>query len=48
LVVALPLGRVLVSGAGFLAAGDRRLALVSLLVLAVIAVSVLAALGLEG
>ena len=48
MVVALPLGRVLVSGAGFLAAGDRRLALVSLLVLAVIAASVLAALGLQG
>ncbi len=48
MVVALPLGRVLVSGAGFLAAGDRRLALVSVLVLAVIAVSVIAALGLGG
>ena len=48
MVVALPLGRVLVSGAGFLAAGDRRLTLVSLLVLAVIAVSVIAALGLGG
>jgi uncharacterized membrane protein len=47
-LVALPLGRVLVSGAGFLAAGDRRLALVSLLVIAVIAVSVVAALGLQG
>lgn len=48
LVVALPLGRVIVSGAGFLAAGDRRLALVSVLVLLVIGVSVVAALGLGG
>ena len=48
MVVALPLGRVLVSGAGFLAAGDHRLAVVSLLVIAVIAVSVIAALGLQG
>jgi uncharacterized membrane protein len=47
-LVALPLGRVVVSGAGFLAAGDRRLALVSVLVLLVIAASVAAALGLEG
>jgi uncharacterized membrane protein len=47
-LVALPLGRVVVSGAGFLAAGDRRLALVSVLVLLVIAASILAALGLEG
>lgn len=48
LVVGLPLGRVVVSGAGFLAAGDRRLALVSALVMLVIAVSVVAALGLRG
>ena len=48
LVVGLPLGRVVVSGAGFLAAGDRRLALISGLVLLVIAVSVVAALGLGG
>jgi uncharacterized membrane protein len=48
LLVALPLGRVTVSGAGFLAAGDRRLALVSVLVLLVICASVVAALGLEG
>lgn len=47
-LVALPLGRVIVSGAGFLAAHDRRLALVSALVLLVIAASVVAALGLEG
>lgn len=48
LLVALPLGRVVVSGAGFLRAGDRRLALVAVLVLLVIAASVVAALGLEG
>lgn len=47
-LIALPLGRVVVSGAGFLAAGDRRLALLSGLVLLVIAVSIVAALGLEG
>jgi uncharacterized membrane protein len=47
-LVALPLGRVIVSGAGFLAAGDRRLALVSVLVLLVIGASIVAALGLEG
>lgn len=46
LVVALPLGRVIVSGVGFLAAGDRRLALVSVLVLLVVGISVVAALGL--
>jgi uncharacterized membrane protein len=48
LVVALPLGRVVVAGAGFLAAGDRRLALVSVFVLLVIGASVVAALGLGG
>ncbi len=48
LLVALPLGRVTVSGAGFLAARDRRLALVSVLVLLVICASVVAALSLEG
>jgi len=47
-LVVLPLGRVVVSGAGFLAAGDRRLALVSALVILVIAISIIAALGLEG
>jgi uncharacterized membrane protein len=47
-LVALPLGRVIVSGAGFLAAGDRRLALISVLVLLVIGASIAAALGLEG
>jgi uncharacterized membrane protein len=47
LVIALPIGRVVVAGIGFLAAGDRRLALVSLLVFLVVVVSVIAALGLE-
>jgi len=47
-LIALPIGRVVVSGAGFMAAGDRRLALVSALVVVVIGASVLAALGLEG
>ena len=46
-VMALPIGRVIVSGTGFLAAGDRRLAIVSALVLLVIVASVVAALGLE-
>ena len=48
LLVALPLGRVIVSGAGFFAARDRRLALVSVLVLLVICASVAAATSLEG
>jgi uncharacterized membrane protein len=47
LLVALPLGRVAVAGAGFLVAGDRRLVLVALLVLLVIGASVVAALHLE-
>jgi uncharacterized membrane protein len=48
LLVALPIGRVTVAGAGFLAAHDRRLALVSVLVLLVICASIVAALTLEG
>ncbi len=48
ILVSLPLGRVIVSGTGFLAAHDRRLALVSVLVLLVICASVAAAVGLEG
>jgi uncharacterized membrane protein len=47
LVIALPIGRVVVAGIGFLAAGDVRLALVSLLVFLVVLVSIMAALGLE-
>jgi len=48
LIIGLPIGRVVVAGVGFLAAGDRRLALVSLLVLLVVLASIGAALGLEG
>lgn len=48
LIIGLPIGRVVVAGVGFLAAGDRRLALVSLLVFLVVLVSIIAALGLEG
>jgi uncharacterized membrane protein len=47
-VIALPIGRVVVAGVGFLATQDRRLALVSLAVLLVVTVSILAALGLSG
>ena len=47
-VLALPLGRVIVAGLGFLAARDTRLALVSLAVLLVVTGSILAAVGLEG
>jgi uncharacterized membrane protein len=46
LVMALPVGRVIVSGLGFLAARDRRLAMVSLLVLLVVGTSIVAALVL--
>jgi uncharacterized membrane protein len=48
LLIALPIGRVIVGGVGFLAARDWRLALISLLVLIVVLVSVVAAIGLEG
>jgi uncharacterized membrane protein len=48
LIVALPVGRVVVAGLGFVAARDGRLALVSLLVLLVVLTSIVAALGLEG
>jgi uncharacterized membrane protein len=47
-VLALPLGRVLVAGVGFLAARDLRLALVSLAVLLVVVGSIVAAIRLEG
>jgi uncharacterized membrane protein len=46
--LALPVGRVVVSGVGFLAAGDRRFALISLAVFLVVVVSIVAALGLGG
>ena len=48
LVIALPIGRVVVAGVGFLAARDRRMALISLLVLLVVLASIVAAIGLEG
>ncbi len=48
LVIALPVGRVIVAGVGFLAARDRRLALVSLAVLLVVTASIVAAISLEG
>lgn len=47
-VLALPLGRVIVAGLGFLAARDTRLALISLAVLLVVTASIVAAIGLEG
>jgi len=47
-VLALPLGRVVVAGVGFLAARDLRLALVSLAVLLVVVGSIVAAIRLEG
>jgi uncharacterized membrane protein len=42
-VMTLPIGRVAVAGAGFFAAGERRLALVSVLVILVVALSLIAA-----
>ncbi len=43
-VMALPIGRVIVAGVGFFAAHERRLALVSLLVVLVVGLSIVAAL----
>ena len=48
LVIALPIGRVIVAGVGFVAAKDWRLAMISGLVLLVVLISIGAALGLEG
>lgn len=48
MLIAIPIGRVVVSGVGFLATGERRFALISLLVLLVVLVSITAALNLEG
>ena len=48
LVIALPIGRVIVAGVGFVAARDWRLALISGLVLLVVVISIAAAVGLEG
>lgn len=47
LVIALPVGRVIVAGLGFLGTRDRRLTLVSLGVLVVVTLSVIAAIGLR-
>ena len=46
LIIALPIGRVMVAGVSFLAVHDRRMALISLLVLLVVLASILAAIGL--
>ncbi len=46
LIIALPIGRVMVAGVGFLAVHDRRMALISLLVLLVVLASIAAAIGL--
>jgi len=48
LIIALPIGRVIVAGFGFLAVRDMRLVLISVAVLLVVLVSVVAAMGLEG
>lgn len=45
LVIALPIGRVIVAGIGYVAARDGRLALVSLLVLLVVLASIATAIG---
>jgi uncharacterized membrane protein len=42
-VMTLPVGRVVVAGAGFFAAGERRLALISALVILVVALSIVVA-----
>jgi uncharacterized membrane protein len=48
LIIALPIGRVVVSGLGFLAARDLRMAAISLAVLVVVLVSVVSSIALEG
>jgi len=48
LIIALPIGRVVVSGLGFLAARDVRMAAISLGVLVVVLVSVVSSVVLEG
>ena len=47
LIVALPIGRVVVSGLGFLAARDLRMAAISLAVLAVVLVSVVSSIVID-
>lgn len=46
-VMAIPIGRVVVAGIGFMGMGERRLAAISLAVLLVVLASILAAQGLE-
>ena len=47
LIIALPIGRVVVSGLGFLAARDLRMAAISLAVLVVVLVSVATSISIE-
>jgi uncharacterized membrane protein len=47
LILAIPIGRVVVAGVGFLATGERRFALISLLVLVVVIISIVTAFGME-
>jgi len=47
LILAIPIGRVVVAGVGFLATGERRFALISLLVLLVVVISIVTAFGME-
>ena len=47
LILAIPIGRVVVAGIGFLATGERRFALISLLVLLVVVISIVTAFGME-
>jgi uncharacterized membrane protein len=47
LIIALPIGRVVVSGLGFLAARDLRMAGISLAVLVVVLVSVVSSIAIE-
>ncbi len=48
LIIALPIGRVIVAGVGYVAVRDWRLVLISVAVFVVVLVSILAAIGLEG
>jgi uncharacterized membrane protein len=48
IIIALPIGRVVVSGLGFLAARDLRMAGISLAVLVVVLLSVVTSIALEG
>jgi len=46
LIIAIPIGRVVVAGVGFLATGERRFAVISLLVLLVVLISIVTAVGM--